>query len=641
MFANSPFQKNMPIMISKDTEIVFVSDMFVEDYIGGAELTTEALIKASPFNTCKIHSKDLTMELLEQGVEKYWIFGNFAAMPQELIPSIVGNLEYSILEYDYKYCKWRSAEKHKSAEKEECDCAETINGKMVSALMYGAKSLWWMSERQMEKYHTLFPFLEERNNVVLSSIFDEQFWLTLKILREKYENVERKNWVVLGSTSWIKGAEQAEQWCKDQGHDYEVLWDISHETVLEKLAQAEGFVYLPLGGDTCPRMVIEAKLLGCKLHINDYVEHAEEIWFDTDDMFDTEAYLYAAREKFWNGIKHSMSWTPFLSGYTTTLNCIDQKYPFEACIQSMLGFCDEVIVTDGGSSDGTWALLEGWSAKEERLKIYQNKKNWDHPRFAVFDGTQKAYARSKCQGEYCWQQDSDEVIHEKDYDNIRNLMKSFPSQVDIVCLPVIEFWGGNEKVRMDVNPWKWRMTKNKHYITHGIPAQFRKYDDDGNLYASMGTDGCDYIDIENGESLAHASFYTNEAHNLRVHALMGNEEAFNMYQDWFGRNVETLPSVYHYSWYDLGRKIRTYRDYWSSHWKSLYNITQEDTPENNMFFNKAWKDVTEKDIDNLAVELKEKMGGWVFHERVDFSKPTKHLELDIIHPQVMKELLSE
>ena len=336
-----------------------------------------------------------------------------------------------------------------------------------------------------------------------------------------------------------------------------------------------------------------------------------------------------------------MDWSAGLSGYTTILDCIRQNYPFEASIQSMLEFCDEVIVVDGGSSDGTWEKMELWAAEETRLKLFRNEKDWSHPRFAVFDGEQKAYARAQCTGDFCWQQDSDEVVHERDYEKIRKFLKSFPSMVDIVCFPVVEFWGGNEKVRMDVNPWKWRVTKNKPHVTHGIPIQFRKYDDDGNLYAALGTDGCDYIHSETGESLAHASFYHSDAHNLRVNALLGNKKAIQKYQEWFSTNVETLPSVYHYSWYDLARKIRTYRDYWSAHWQSLYNIQQDDIPENNMFFDKAWKDVTEEEIEELVNELREKMGGWVFHERVDFSKPTQHLSLEITHPKTVQGYLSE
>jgi glycosyltransferase involved in cell wall biosynthesis len=516
-----------------------------------------------------------------------------------------------------------------------------MKGKMVSAFMYGADSLWWMSEAQMSHYHSIFPFLQEKENIVLSSVFDDTFFLAVKMLKEKYKDTERKGWVVLGSTSWVKGADAAEEWCKDNDKEYEVVWNLPYEEVLEKLAKAEGFVYLPQGWDTCPRMVIEAKMLGCQLEINDNVQHKAEAWFETDDPFDTEAYLYAARDRFWSAIKHIMVWNPKLSGYTTTLNCKDNKYPWKQSIESMLGFADEVVVVDGGSSDGTWEELLAWSEKEDRLSVHLVERDWNHPRFAVYDGEQKAEARSRCTGEFCWQQDADEVVHEDDYKKIHELVRNFPKQIDVISLPVVEYWGSSDKVRLDVTPWKWRLTRNSEEITHGIPKQLRKSDKDGNLYASLGTDGCDYVHNETYEVLPHASFYTAEVEHGRQAALSGDTEVLKGYQEWFNRNVEMLPSVHHYSWFDLSRKIRLYRDYWSQHWQSLYDIPQEDTPENNMFFDKAWADVSDKEIDDLASELKEKMGGWVFHERVDFSKPTPHINLDVSQPKIMNEAKGE
>ena len=379
-------------------------------------------------------------------------------------------------------------------------------------------------------------------------------------------------------------------------------------------------------------MVIEAKLLGCELYLNDDVEHAKELWFDTDDMFDTEAYLYAARERFWTGIKQAMEWRPTLSGYTTTRNCITHDYPWRESISSMIDFCDEVIVVDGGSNDGTWEELEKWSEQEIKLKVYKIERDWTHPRFAVFDGMQKAEARSKCTADFCWQQDADEIVHENDHKKILGLMRSFPSQVDLVSLPVIEYWGSEEKVRLDINPWKWRLSRNKPHITHGIPGQLRSYDESGSLYAKLGTDGCDYVDNKTGEVIAHASFYNNDAHKLKAIAMQGDKKALDMYQDWFARNIELLPSVHHFSWFNLERKIRTYREYWQAHWESLYDIEQQDTAKNNMFFQKPWSEVTDENIRELALGLKEKMGGWVFHEPVDFSTPTPWLALPVDLP---------
>ena len=642
MFGNSPFgtaQSSPELRIPDDADIIFVADLFVEDYCGGAELTSQALIDASPLNVYKLRCRDITVELLEQGHHKHWVFGNFAGIDIDMVPTLVANMDYSVLEYDYKYCRYRSPEKHFEIEMSECDCHNEHHGKMISAFLYGAKSLWWMSEVQMQKYHDIFPFLNELPNCVLSSVFGDNFFINLKQLREKYKETKRKGWIVLGSTSWIKGADTAEQWCKDNGKEYEIVWGLPYEKVLEKLAQAEGFVYLPPGGDTCPRMVIEAKLLGCELHLNDFVQHKDELWFSTDDMLDTESYLYAARDRFWRGIQHVMDWQPSVSGYTTTLNCIKHDYPWRESIKSLLGFCDQVVVVDGGSDDGTWEELKTWCDSEEKLNICQNAKDWDDPRFAVFDGEQKAAARSLCTGLFCWQQDADEVVHEDDYEKIIGLIKQFPREYDLISLPVVEYWGGPKKIRLDINPWKWRLSRNKDYITHGIPMQLRRVDDSKRLYSLPGTDGCDYIHIETKQLIPHASFYNNEAHQYKVNAMAGDANALKVYQEWFGRNVEMLPGVHHYSWFDMKRKIRTYRDYWSKHWQSLYNIEQQDTAENNMFFQKPWSEVTEDDIEIMSSRLSNEMGGWVFHAPVDFSKPTPFLSIDLKHPDVMKEFL--
>jgi len=266
-FNSSIFEESKRVLVIPDhIKVIFVADLFAEDYTGGAELTTQALIDECPLPYLKIRSKELTMSLLAQGSNKFWIFGNFAQMNMELVPTIIGNLNYSILEYDYKYCRYRSPEKHAEKNGAPCDCHNQINGKLISAFYYGSRGIWWMSEAQKDKYHTLFPFLSEKDNVVLSSVFSKKTLGTIRWLRENAPpSSERKKWIVLGSDSWVKGARAAEQWCVENKKDFEIVWGVSYEEMLSKLASAEGFVYLPSGADTCPRMVIEAKLLGCQL----------------------------------------------------------------------------------------------------------------------------------------------------------------------------------------------------------------------------------------------------------------------------------------------------------------------------------------------------------------------------------------
>jgi len=122
-----------------------------------------------------------------------------------------------------------------------------------------------------------------------------------------------------------------------------------------------------------------------------------------------------------------------------------------------------------------------------------------------------------------------------------------------------------------------------------------------------------------------------------VQALQGNPEAIEKYNQVFQRIIEMLPSVYHYSWYDIERKIKTYKGFWQKHWESLYNIKQEDTIENNMFFDKTWAEVNDQDIKKLANDLEEKTGGHVFHQKIDWNKTTPTLNLNITHPKVKLE----
>jgi glycosyltransferase involved in cell wall biosynthesis len=599
------------------------------------------LFGTSPYKTYKLKSSDLTDQLIQQGVNKTWIFFNFSQMNLNLIPVIVANLYYFITEYDYKFCRYRSIELHKKETGEDCNCHNEDYGKFISSFFAGAEKIFWMSDKQKQRYQKRFPFLTDEKSIRLSSVFDVKDLEQIESLcKARKENGTNGKWAIIGSNSWIKGIEETKQKLTeflDGKAEYDILSGLAYSDLLRTLSAYEGFAFMPLGGDTCPRIVIEASLLGLQLYINDNVQHMSEEWWggEPDEI---EAYLLDGHKRFWDEIERHVNREIKISGYMTTKNVINSDYPWKQSIQSMLQFCDEVVVADGGSDDGTWEKLTEWADKEEKLKVYQRIKDYNHKRFAVFDGELKADARSRCSMDWCWQQDSDEIVHEDDAKKIKILAKKLPKSVHLLALPIVEYWGGPEKVRCDVNPWKWRLSKNHSYITHGIPGSLRKFDDEGNLYALQGTDGCDYIDKTSLKPVPCATFYTPEVHNVRMQMLQNKDKnLIKNYEKWFENVINELPGVYHYSWFNLERKIKTYRDYWTKHWLSLYNIEQKDTPENNMFFNKSWSKVTEKEIKEMSVKLKEKMGGWIFHQKVDFNKPTPYLKISKKQPRIMME----
>lgn len=658
-------------LISSETDVVFVSDLFVEEYCGGAELTSEALKESSlKFKIQRVHAKDVNIDVLRSGHTKYWIFGNATQLDPNLIPTIIGNLRYSILEYDYKYCQARSPEKHRSITGKECDCDQSDIGKLISAWFFQADTVFWMSEGQRDHYISKFPFLADKVSTVLNSVFSLESLKYMKRLRKDQlqSEKEREGWIVLGSKSWIKGFDDAVAWCQENNKHAEIVWDLPYNKVLEKLSKAEGFVYLPRGMDTCPRMTIEAKLLGCRLKLNSNVQHNKEEWFN-ESVDDIERYLMTTPSLFWNVIEHNIDKKVTISGYTTTRNCIRQKYPFEQSIKSMLEFCDEVCVVDLDSDDFTWERLlelaypgfENILTKREDsmasikfvedmraigVSPYQNelpqskirlksvRYDWSDPSFALFDGQSKAEARLMCTSDFCWQMDCDEIVHEDDCDKIKRVAKSMTKDVDLVALPVIEYWGGPEKVRVDVNPWKWRLSRNKKNITHGIPLELRKRDASGRLLGE-GSDGCDYIDTVTHRQIPFITFYNGDVEQVRRKAFLGDETALKQYEEWYNSAIDWLPSVFHYSWYDISRKMKLYRDYWQSHWNSISGKNNEDTAENNMMFDVPWSEVTDEMIEERAKEFKEKMSGNVWHKKWD-GRNTPGIICNRSQPKVMK-----
>ena len=607
------------------TKIVFVADLFAEQYVGGAELTTQALIEACPFEYVKINTRDVTIETLRQYQSHFWIFGNFTQLNQQLIPSIVGNIRYAVLEYDYKFCKYRSVEKHKQEEGNDCDCADTQLGKLVSAFFFGAEQIFWMSSKQEARYLEKFPFLELKGRV-LGSVFDKADLTKLSFLSGGTKNGK---WLIQDSESWIKGTQDAIDWCKDTGREFQLFKGLSRGELLNLMYKSEGFCFLPKGGDTCPRVVIEAKILGCELNINENVQMANEAWFELGTPDSMIEHLKALPDRFWEDIKRRMDLTSSIGAYTTTYNCISQGYPFEECIQSLVDNFDEVVVVDAGSTDGTWERLQ----EIEGIRPYQHSVDFSHPRWAIHsDGDLKTIARGYVTTDWCWQMDVDEVIHTGQREKIQGLLQMIPKAFDLVSLPVVEYWGSTGKVRMDVNPWKWRLSRNKPNIIHGIPEELRMKDDDGNLYAGQGTDSCDYIDANTYKRIQHASFYDETAHNIRMAGLSGDQSSVKAYEDWLNQVVEMVPTVYHYSWYDIERKITSYKTHWGQFWKSMYDLDTEDTAENNVCFNKPWSDVTSDDIKVLAQRLEEEKGGHIFHQKVDWDKAVPHIELKRVGP---------
>lgn len=278
--------------------VVFVSDYYAADLVGGAELSTEALLEQSPLKVIRLRAADVNARLIPKHRHKLWIFGNFSQIQPIYMTRLMAELKYMVIEYDYKFCRYRSPELHQAAEGQPCDCHRHY-GRIIAAFFKHSLCTWWMSEKQRAIYEERFIELKSATGAVLSSVVSPEDLARLRSLRLRSR--KRQGWAVLATGTWLKGIEKAMDYCDRHRLRMTVLQRAEHDQFLRRLARARGFVFLPRGNDTCPRVVIEAKLAGCSLVTNKYVQHRAEKWFrQTPDQI--ENYLQRRPAEFWRAV---------------------------------------------------------------------------------------------------------------------------------------------------------------------------------------------------------------------------------------------------------------------------------------------------------------------------------------------------
>lgn len=298
MFNTSPFSI---LTIPEDVKVVFVQDFFLKDLVGGAELSMDALHKSAPCRVAILRSAQLSKSVVKSSPGKHWVFGNFAQLDPELLQFFsTSNISYSIYEHDYKFCRWRSVERHLIEGGEVCRCEHEPWGKLIESFYMNSKQLWFCSVKQMERYFERFPGLKSAKCDVLSATFGEDFFKKIVPLIQSLPGRKKSGWLTLQSDSWIKGTQDAVAWLNANGHSYKLLGGMTPDQVLEEMANAEGFVCLPRGADVSNRMVTEAKLLGCQVVTNQNVQHVGEDWLQSNDLNYTLNWLYDRRSVFWN-----------------------------------------------------------------------------------------------------------------------------------------------------------------------------------------------------------------------------------------------------------------------------------------------------------------------------------------------------
>ncbi len=148
-----------------------------------------------------------------------------------------------------------------------------------------------------------------------------------------------------------------------------------------------------------------------------------------------------------------------ISGFTTIRNGISQGYPFLETIASALPICDEFLVSDGFSTDGTYEVLERAAAVNKKLRLFRDE--WpvkQKPGGAIYKDVTNAIRR-RCSSDYLFYLQANEVVHEDSSEYIAQIPEMLPS-VNTFSFPFM-YLLSNVKL---LEGFRLRFSKNLDYI---------------------------------------------------------------------------------------------------------------------------------------------------------------------------------
>ena len=240
---------------------VLVSDFTLEDEIaGGSEFVDNTVAKS--LNLEIVRSKDFKPE---EGQKL--ILSNISTMKQETVDFIRDNCEYVILEHDYKIHitrhPWRFEGNFVPKD-------ERVNYDLYK----NAKAVFTQTDDHTE----VFKLNEVEGNFIslMCSIWSDE---ELNLLNKQRRSRAKKQYAVMQSSNPIKNTSLAEDLCRVNKWDYDLIPKMSHYDFIYRLSDYSTLVFLPMARETCCRLLVEARALGLNTITSDNSGAFRSNWY--------------------------------------------------------------------------------------------------------------------------------------------------------------------------------------------------------------------------------------------------------------------------------------------------------------------------------------------------------------------------
>lgn len=138
-----------------------------------------------------------------------------------------------------------------------------------------------------------------------------------------------------------------------------------------------------------------------------------------------------------------------VSAFTICRNAVKFDYPIVEVVRSALPIVDEFVVNVGQSDDGTLELIR--SIGSDKLRIVESFWDDGMKKDGLLFSHQTNIALARCTGDWALYLQADEVLHERDYEIIRQRLRDHLADPHVLGLTFeyLHFYGDYRSV----NPW--------------------------------------------------------------------------------------------------------------------------------------------------------------------------------------------
>ena len=278
--------------------------------VGGTALTIDAILEPEKDNIDFISTSDL---MLKDTFADYKVFilGNIMNYDSNSFGALLNLMQerkFVKIEFDYGYCPYRGRIPHKILGKEPCSCPFGKTGIPALSQIYenikiNSSHVFYMSEGQMKIHDDALMGINKKKKTVLSSCFSQKDMILMGRLSQKPKN--EKFAIIDGKGGWhteAKGIKPSIEYAESNSIEYDVIKTDTHHEMLHLLSGYKGLINKPIIDDTCPRVTIEAKLMGLEVIADEMSQHITEKWWKQTPGKIVD-YLSSRPKLFWEIVK--------------------------------------------------------------------------------------------------------------------------------------------------------------------------------------------------------------------------------------------------------------------------------------------------------------------------------------------------